>query len=239
MVGRKILFAYNATHWAVKVGNTWYEVPGASKGDKNKKNEIMRGYGQAAPSGALPLGGGLVGSTTKSQAEIDEFIQKWEHDNPYYDLYSTNCQKFAKDFVDFLCGSYAKFPVAMEAGMRKHVHGPMGFAVAANGTAVAEATTGRAEGQYGIAHATAEGCNAGAMALCGEEGFGAFSKASVGRAEAGIGAVGVHLDLNVNTGVGFRNGNVEASVLGFGFKAGGGHGIELDTPIGGAKCNIM
>ena len=43
----------------------------------------------------------------------------------------------------------------------------------------------------------------------------------------------------MNTGIGARNGNVEAHVLGFGAKV-GADGVEINTPLGGANaCNVM
>ena len=76
-----------------------------------------------------------------------------------------------------------------------------------------------------------------AQALAGP-GLGAFADVSLARVEASAGPVGVHLDLNVNTGIGARNGNVEAHVMGWGVKV-GVDGFELDTPIFGAKCTLM
>ena len=53
------------------------------------------------------------------------------------------------------------------------------------------------------------------------------------RSELSAGPVGVHADLNVNTGAGVRGGN-----LGFGGKV-GADGVTIDTPVGGAKCVVM
>ena len=50
---------------------------------------------------------------------------------------------------------------------------------------------------------------------------------------------GIHLEPNVNTGIGARNGNVEAHVLGFGAKV-GADGLEINTPVGGVNaCSVM
>ena len=50
---------------------------------------------------------------------------------------------------------------------------------------------------------------------------------------------GIHLEPNVNTGIGARNGNVEAHVLGFGAKV-GADGLEINTPVGGVNaCTVM
>ena len=41
-LGRKLLLGPAAQHWAIKVGDTWYEVAGASKNDTAAKMEINR-----------------------------------------------------------------------------------------------------------------------------------------------------------------------------------------------------
>ena len=76
-----------------------------------------------------------------------------------------------------------------------------------------------------------------AQAVAGP-GLGAFADASLVRLEASAGPLGVHLDPNVNTGIGARNGNVEAHLLGFGGKV-GADGVEINTPLGGANCTLM
>ena len=43
----------------------------------------------------------------------------------------------------------------------------------------------------------------------------------------------LHTDINLNTGVGARNGNIELHILGFGFKI-GADGLEINTPWVGA-----
>lgn len=237
VLGRKILVPYVATHWAVKVGDTWYEVEGASKNDSNKENKIKTSYGSVAASGAAPIGGGLVGTTTKTTAQIESWKQQWLHRNPYYDFTTTNCQKFVKEFCDFLCDGTAKL-IKMEAGTRGYGQAPGAWSAAEDGTAAAEATAGLAEAQHGIANAQAEGPSARARALCGREGFGAFAEASAGRAEGNLGPIGVRLEPNINTGAGMRNGNLEGNLLGFG-GAVGQDGVRINTPLGGANCTVM
>ena len=41
-LGRKMLVGPVAHHWAVKAGDTWYEVAGASKNDKGAKMVVNR-----------------------------------------------------------------------------------------------------------------------------------------------------------------------------------------------------
>ena len=78
------------------------------------------------------------------------------------------------------------------------------------------------------------------QAAANREAVGAFGDASLGRLEYGAGnIVGIHVDPNLNTGIGIRNGNVEAHLMGFGGKV-GEDGLEINTPIGGANaCNVM
>ena len=44
-LGRKMLVGPVAHHWAVKAGDTWYEVAGASKNDKGAKMVVNRYVG--------------------------------------------------------------------------------------------------------------------------------------------------------------------------------------------------
>jgi hypothetical protein len=62
---------------------------------------------------------------------------------------------------------------------------------------------------------------------------GTFADASFPRVEFHLGnIVGAHVGLNINTGFGIRNGNLDWHVLGFGFKL-GWDGIEINTPVVG------
>jgi hypothetical protein len=86
---------------------------------------------------------------------------------------------------------------------------------------------------------------AGGCGCCGcgcDGGFGIFSDLSCNRIEFSIGApwlgFELHLDINLNTGIGARNGNLELSFLGFGVKL-GADGLEVNTPwIGGYNCGV-
>ena len=89
-------------HWAVQVENTWYEVGGTeAEGKKEKINKIVKHCGWKALSGAGLMGGEYVGKTDKTDEEIDEFNRKWISNNPTYDVFTTNCQKFAIELIRF------------------------------------------------------------------------------------------------------------------------------------------
>eukprot|EP00116_Pleurobrachia_bachei_P011281 sb/3471543/ len=99
----------------------------------------------------------------------------------------------------------------------------------------ARATTGKAGAQWKSLGAEAEGPSAAATASLDIKNgnFGAFSEASVGRAEV-KGPLGVRarLDPNLDTGIGLQSGQLKAKLFGFGFSVGGG-GIGISTPLGG------
>lgn len=236
VLGKRIMAYGVATHWAIKVGDTWYEV--ASKKETVNGNRINPSEGHCSRGGCNPAFGGLVGNSSKSKADIEQFNSAWCRRNPTYHVQGDNCQKFATELAEFLCDGRANLP-RMEGGNGGHGVGPRANAAASGGTAIAEVTTGRTYIQRGPSHASAEGPSASAKALCGKEGFGAFTGASAGRAEVGLGPLGVHIEPNINTGIGYHKGNAEISVLGFGVKSGAGGLLQINTPLGGAKCTIM
>lgn len=237
-LGSKILVATFANHWAVKIGDTWYEVDGAGKNANNSKNNISTKVGgSTSKNGAKLLEGGIVGTSDKTDKEIQKFIETWISNNPTYDVWTANCQKFVTDITVWATNGACKLP-PMEAGDGAHGYGPSAFAGAKNGEATAHAGTGHAEAQGGVFRVSADGPAAGASAMAGETGFGAFGEASLGKVEVSAGPVRAHLEPNINTGVGMRNGNVEATFLGTGFKV-GKNGVGVRTPLGGADCSIM
>ena len=62
-------------------------------------NKIIKTYGDVGRTGAGRFGGECVGTTNKSDQEIQRFISDWVRDNPTYSVYTTNCQKFAIQFI--------------------------------------------------------------------------------------------------------------------------------------------
>ena len=77
-----------------------------------------------------------------------------------------------------------------------------------------------------------------AQAVAGP-GLGVFVDTTVADVRFSAGNLaGVHVGLNANTGIGARNGNLEAHILGFGGKI-GADGIEANTPIGGVNACVL
>ena len=91
-----------ATHWAVQVQDTWFEVDASSKKATDSQMNVSVSQGKKSHMGADPGRYGHVGSTFKSDEEIGEFIGKWKERNPRYGFSRDNCQKFAREFIGWL-----------------------------------------------------------------------------------------------------------------------------------------
>lgn len=96
-----------ATHWAVQIQDspschTWFEVAGASKEENSTEMNVAISHGEMSQVGADVGRFGHVGTTTKSNDEIGEFIEKWKEANPQYGFTRDNCQKFAREFIGWL-----------------------------------------------------------------------------------------------------------------------------------------
>ena len=242
-LGRKAAI-WPALHWAVKVGPVWYEIvgKGANNHVKGGPNAVRRNYGSEAESGAGSLGGEIVGETNKSDSEIDRFIEEWLNCNTHYGLLEDNCQKFAYEFVCFLTNGVNfrlphRFDAALSAqGLSLDADS---FAIAEDGIAIARIGTGETRASAGYFNAMYRGPSYEASAVAGA-GLGAWAGASpLGRAEVNLGPVaGVHLEPNLNTGLGVRDGNLDVHLLGFGTRI-GADGLEVNTPLGGVNlCTI-
>ncbi len=238
-LGRKALVgAPLAYHWAVKVGDTWYEIDGG----KNNRNSVKRHKGSAAASSAGTFGGELVGETDATDNKIDDWIEGWLSRNPDYEALSANCQKFAYEFIDWLTHGNCVCSHRFNASSgRRHMSAAStySFARAEGGNAIARISGDVAYASAGIASVSSRTQHMQVQAVAGP-GLGVWFDSSTVRMEASLGnIVGAHFDSNINTGVGIRNGNLDAHLLGFGVKV-GADGIEVNTPVVGVSaCSVM
>ena len=242
-LGRKLLSVPAGFHWAVKVGNTWYEIA-IDGGKKAKRTKVNRNRGSSASSGAGSLGGELAGETDKTDDQIDQWIESWIRAHPDYGLTAANCQKFAWEFMDWLTDGNFICPHKFDAADYKGLVDNFGvhtFARAEDGNAIARFSLGKTgrEMSGGIISAGGRFTEAKVQAVAGP-GLGVWADASLCRLEGSIGnIVGMHIDPNVNTGAGIRNGNLDVHVLGFGGSI-GADGVSWDSPLGGVSaCSIM
>jgi hypothetical protein len=211
-----------AQHWIVTVGRYKYQagnIDGYNRADRSRANSSLNGCSKA-------------GKTRKTDSMIQEFITRWnasEGGCRPYNLVTNSCQTFAVAFAHFLCDGHGKLPQA--AGLHFALDSKHFVAAAGLGEVAAV--------NYGGTKAAISAPNAGIHEIRGE---GAFLQAELLKAELGTdtpyGRVGAHVSPNLNTGAGVRNGNFEATLLGFGAKV-GEDGIGVRTPIVGADCSIM
>jgi len=242
-----------AHHWAVQVdgdgdGGMWYEVghkepwfPRPPLKIEKTPDADRKGLGHFE---AGCCGGELVGQTEMTDDEIDVFLVNWQNGMDYF-VTSENCIKFGYEFIEKLTdGNFSLSPsslVAKNASDNSPIASTPCIGASGPGyTALAR----HGAGDNRLACGTA--CGAGVRARFGPEfkaqvvagpGLGVFLDASCSRVEFtwGLPCLGVqlHTDINMNTGVGARNGNVELHLLGFGMKV-GVDGLEINTPwIGG------
>jgi hypothetical protein len=100
-------------------------------------------------------------------------------------------------------------------------------------------TVGETRSTAGLLKTMYRGPSAEASTVAGP-GLGAWVGASpLGRAEVSLGPlVGVHVEPNLNTGVGVRDGNLDVHLLGAGVRV-GADGLEINTPLGGVSaCTV-
>ena len=243
-LGRKALVPPLAYHWAIQVGEKWYEI--APMTETKDGNKINTNYGEVAASTAGILGGSIVGETEKTDQEIDKWNKDWLAEYPEYDLITDNCQKYAVELLVWLTDNKYRLDCNLDAAnLDQTLTGDKfwtndGFALEYDGTAIASYIAGQNHDSVGPFVAKTTVGQFTAEAVLGP-GFGAFADATFIEGEVSAGKViGLRVGLNVNTGIGIRGGNAELHVLGFGGKV-GADGLEANTPVVGAHicCSIM
>ena len=243
-LGRKALVPPLAYHWAIQVGEKWYEI--APMTETKDGNKINTNYGEVAASTAGILGGSIVGETEKTDQEIDKWNKDWLAEYPEYDLITDNCQKYVVELMVWLTDNKYYLDCNLDAAnLDQTVTGEKfwtndGFAVEEDGIAIASYTVGQSHVSAGPFNAKTTVGQFTAEAVAGP-GIGVFADTTFIECEANVGnLIGVHVGLNADTGIGIKGGNAEAHVLGFGGQV-GADGLEVNTPVIGAHicCTIM
>lgn len=215
-------------HWAVKVGSKWYEYTGTTPGMRSKCAMRMK-LGATSTEGAGAHGRlVLVGATCKSEAEIVDFVSRYEIRHPEYCSISINCQKFAVEFIDWLTAGNYDITTMSSAGLGVHLCVATAFAGSTDSESRATCRLGHVAAEGTVISGKAEGPGVNAQ-YCTRK--GAFLDMEACRVEASVGGVvGAAFCPNVSTGAGIRNGNLQAKLFGLG--GGIGHdGLQLSTPL--------
>lgn len=258
-----------AHHWAVQVddGGMWYEVDHKGGGgpfsplpaikikrtmDNARKGCCWEPKGFkdcCSDAEAGCCGGEIVGETEMTDEEIEVFIVHWKATNKNYFVAGNNCIKFGYEFMDKLTdGYFSIYPsslVATNASDNSRITDTCTCMKASGPGCTVLARRGAGDnrfirGPFGIRARLGPEFKAEAVA---GPGLGLFLDASCGRVEGTLGlpwlGIQLHTDINMNTGLGARNGNMELHLLGFGFKV-GLDGLEVNTPwIGGYNIGAL
>ena len=224
-----------ATHWAVQVQDTWYEVGGASKEDTHSSMVVVASQGQRSSKGADPSRFGHVGYSRRSDEDTAVFVEEWKARNPSYSFTEENCQVFARELITWLTEAKHRPLPMMDSGVggnRKRGPSTWSGVERSEGSfqAYAGATVANVQAHRKLLNGSLQGPAASASLLLGRRGVGAFFEAELGRLEVGLGPLRVALHVNANTGAGIRNRGVEAKALGFGGTA-GANGVSISSPF--------
>ena len=107
-------------HWAVRIGENGEDCHEVSQTGKSLKQE---GVLNIRSSKNKPIKGTLTltGVTMRTDEDIHEFNKLWNKKYEKYKLLSTNCQKFARDLIEFLVGGSYQPPCPLpQASLEKN-----------------------------------------------------------------------------------------------------------------------
>ena len=108
-------------HWAVRVDNyywnpNWFEVEGKiSYAQWYATTKIASSRGGRSLLGAEPFQN--VGITKRTDEEIDVFNKTWSNEHPDYSLLTENCQMYASDLIEHLCGEEVSKNLPWQEGL--------------------------------------------------------------------------------------------------------------------------
>jgi len=223
-------------HWSLKIGDKWWEIYG--DGTKDPNNNVVEFHydvyvtqGAEAHSGIDSTGSKRVGTTYWTDEQIYSWSRKWIENHPVYNFFTTNCQMFATDLANAATDGNCDMPPMQSSDGAVRIKRPDILAHNADGEAEFGIQGVEVDAQFGPGRAAAAAPTAKVGAMDGKNGnFGAFVEADLGKVEVDAGPVKARVRPNIDTGFSKRGDNVEANVLGFGFK-GGKDGVGLKTPL--------
>ena len=176
-VGRILIVPIAAYHWAIKVGDTWYEIRGASKKDSGARNDVIRSKGFKARSNAGSLGGEVVGKTIKTDREINGWIDVWLAKYPEYEVLTDNCQTFVFDMMAWVTGNNYIMKHRVDAAHTLQGIHNESLVVDGDGNAIARYCLSNTNGAIGPLNVQTQALEAQAQAVAGP-GLGVFVDAA-------------------------------------------------------------
>jgi len=223
-------------HWAVRIGENGEDCHEVSQTGKSLKQE---GVLNIRSSKNKPIKGTLTltGVTMRTDEDIHEFNKLWNSKYEKYKLLSTNCQKFARDLVEYLVGGSYQPPCPLPQATMGSWQCKKGHFEAEStsvGFRVSKWSTGKAGVVFGVFGVEVEGpkLTKGIFTKPHFGNFGPFAEASLFRMEAKIVPLRVRFEPNLNSGVGMKDGQGQVRIGGFGLSL-GSNGLGFSTPLGG------
>jgi hypothetical protein len=234
MMGRGATLA-RANHWAVWVEDISSEARPKKRvcyevGQESKVLRIDKDTDGRALVGSVTF----TGTTTKTDQDIAAFNAKWREQFPEYNLLTANCQKYARDLAEFLVGGSYEPPCPLPEAGTGSWRCPGGSHVwEEDSFKQCKKTSGKVGGIWGIFGFEAEGpkwlhVNFGKTT---NGNWGHFVEAALFRLEVKM-VVRLRLEPNLHTGLGHRDRQLQARILGFGLAI-GNNGVGVSTPLGG------
>ena len=244
-------------HWAVRVGKDLQDLQDCHEIAQENKSMAVRSITSQGEELRLrkgvdgsdfenqnrtvkPVEGTLTlsGTTTKTDEDISVFIQQWIDRHKKYNLFGANCQKFARDLVEFLVGGSYEPPCPLpQASKAVWKCGAGHFAAKSenNGFNMSKWSTGKVGGIWHLFGIEMEGPKVarGAFPHKCWGNWGPFAEASLFRIEAKCIPLRLRLEPNLNTRFGLRDGQFQLKFAGFGISIAEWGGIGLSTPLGG------
>jgi hypothetical protein len=83
-----------AEHWAIKIGDTWYEIQGDSKKENLSPNRILK-HKDDSKYDTIEI----LGTIQETMSVIDSWNSAWLRKHPAYEFNGDNCQLYAKHFA--------------------------------------------------------------------------------------------------------------------------------------------
>ena len=169
---------------------------------------------------ARPIRGTLTlsGVTSRTDEEILDFTRNWNRRYQKYNLLSTNCQKFARDLVEFLIGGSYQPPCPLPQASVGSWQCNSGHFKAKSkhiGFKVSKWSSGKGGAIWGVFGVEAEGPKV-AKGLFSRHHFGnlgPLAEASLFRLEAKCLPIRFRLEPNLNSGIGLKDGQLQVNLF--------------------------
>jgi len=103
-IGRRKIHAVGAEHWAIKIGDNWYEIEGTSKDGTGVPNKILCHQDDSCYSHIETRTEIECDDLEELYSRISEWNSEWLLEHPSYGWNSDNCQLYVKETLEIFSG---------------------------------------------------------------------------------------------------------------------------------------